>query len=220
MNPFVLPGPSFLVFYALFASVILLASYLVRRFNESGSLPNLDLRDPYLFACLSGGPAQVARVAALALTDRGLLQVSGDSLERSHGVQVGFGKSRVERELLDYFRNAATLEQALQAQRVRAIAGAEYEDVLRSHRLIPDAAAQRLRQGLVTAAILVLLGVGGLKLTIALSAGRSNVLFLIAMTIIACIAAVKIGSPYRTSLGNAYLGSLRTLFSGLRGRAS
>ena len=58
MNPFTLPGPQFLAFYLAFATAVLLVLYFGRRLRESGPQPRIELKDPYLFACLGDGPAQ------------------------------------------------------------------------------------------------------------------------------------------------------------------
>jgi hypothetical protein len=69
-------------------------------------------------------------------------------------------------------------------------------------------------------ALAVLLGVGGIKLFVALQAGRTNVGFLIVIMIIATIVVVKCSHPYRTALGDSYLESIRSVFKGLLDRAS
>jgi uncharacterized protein (TIGR04222 family) len=83
MFPFNLPGPQFLFFYALFAFTVIAAFYFVRRHYESGPPPSLDLVDPFLFACLRGGPKEVLSVAVLGLIDRDLLKVTGRTVTRS-----------------------------------------------------------------------------------------------------------------------------------------
>src|SRR5262249_33644878 len=77
MFPLDLPGPQFLVFYGLFAVAVIAVLHFTRQRRESLPLPRIDPQDPYLFACLRGGPREVACIATLALIDRGLLQISG-----------------------------------------------------------------------------------------------------------------------------------------------
>src|SRR5262245_1641370 len=219
MNPFTLPGPQFLVFYALFAAAVLVALYLARRCNESGRLPNLETKDPYLFACLRGGPAEVIRIATLGLADRGLLQVSGGTVRISSGVGAATGWSGIEKQILDYFTKPSTIDAAVKDTRLLDYVSTTYEARLRSHRLVPNPIVKRTRHSYLAAAILALWMVGGIKFWIAWMAGRSNVVFLVVLMIVAAIAAVNIANPYRTSLGSAYLRSLRGLFSQLRATA-
>src|SRR5262245_19192047 len=220
MNPFTLPGPQFLVFYILFACATLLALYLARRSNESGRLPNLAVKDPYLFACLSGGPTEVIRVATLGLVDRGLLKISDRTVKVAPGVNAASGWSGIEKEVLTYFANGARIDAALKDSRLLNFVSATYELPLQRNRLVADSPRRHQRRLALAAAILALWGVGGIKLWVAWMAGRSNVTFLIILMIVAAIVAVNIANPYRTSLGNAYLASLRSLFSNLRSRAS
>jgi len=219
MNPFTLPGPQFLLFYLLFAIATLLLLYLWRHSHESGRLPNLALKDPYLFACLSGGAAEVIRVAVFNLVDRGLLQLSGSTFTTAPGFAPDAGRTRVEKDVLRFFKYPETLAAVLRQTSVRASAINDYENVLRTFRLIPHAQAWRRRHLGIGVAVLALLGVGGTKIAIALSVGRTNVWILVVMMIAAVIVAVMISYPYRTSLGSAYLASLRSLFSDLRARA-
>src|ERR1700732_5143670 len=80
MNPFGLSGPSFLVFYIVIAVIAVVAVKLAIDAAEQGAPPALPLSDPYQIAWLRGGTPEAARIAVLALTDRGLLAVSGDNL--------------------------------------------------------------------------------------------------------------------------------------------
>ena len=69
-------------------------------------------------------------------------------------------------------------------------------------------------------ALAALIGVGAIKLLVALSAGRSNVEFLIVLMILAVVLAIKVRGSYRTAAGESYLGSIRSMFSELQRRAS
>jgi uncharacterized protein (TIGR04222 family) len=219
MNPLSLSGPKFLLFYALFAAAVLLLLHFVRRVREGGALPKVDTKDPYLFACLSGGPAEVIRVCTVGLVDRGLLKVTGGTAETLLNDAPAFGAPRIERKVLDHFRGGASLSSAVQNQDLLAAAITDYEHRLRSAGLLPNAEAQRLRRVLFALAIAALAGVGGAKVFVALSSGRTNVAFLIVLMVVAIVLAVKIWNPYRTSLGNDYLASVRGLFGNLRQRA-
>jgi uncharacterized protein (TIGR04222 family) len=80
MNPFDLSGSAFLVFYVGVAVIVIIAVKLVIDEAERGAPRALSLSDPYQIAWLRGGTREAARIAVLALTDRGLLLVSGDNL--------------------------------------------------------------------------------------------------------------------------------------------
>jgi uncharacterized protein (TIGR04222 family) len=221
MFPFDLPGPQFLVFYALFAIAVLAALHFGRRHLESGPLPSLDLKDPLLFACLRGGPKETLSVATLGLIDRGLLHATGRTVTPSSEAKPELVGRRVEKELLNYFKRtgATEMKSALNDPGLLGVASEGYEEPLRRYRLVPDPAMLWTRLLLLLAALAALLGVGGIKLAVALSAGRSNIGFLIIMMAVAAFLALKIRSPYRTATGDAYLVSIRDMFTGLRERA-
>jgi hypothetical protein len=61
--------------------------------------------------------------------------------------------------------------------------------------------------------------VSAAKIWVALSRGRSNIAFLIILTVVACILASKIYNPHRTPAGDALLADIRMLFARLKERA-
>jgi uncharacterized protein (TIGR04222 family) len=220
MFPFNLPGPQFLAFYVVFGIAVVVALRVARRKLESGPPPLVDPKDPYLFACLRGGPKEVACIATLGLIDRGLLEMNGSTVSRKASVNPDICRRAIEKEVLRYFATPAELFSVLRDPSVLAVAADEYEFALRHHKLIPDGAVQSMRMWLLLAAVAVLIAVGGIKLLIAREAGRSNVGFLILLMAGSIIAVWKVSRPYRTPIGDAFLASVRSMFDGLRDRVS
>jgi uncharacterized protein (TIGR04222 family) len=218
MFPFNLPGPQFLVFYAVFAIAVIAFFFFVRRRGEEGTFPPGGANDPLLLACLRGGPSEVIRVATLGLIDRGLLTVSGRTVTRS--AQPELVGRRIEMEVLKHFEQGADIDSILGRSSAQRVAKEDYEDQLIRHRLVPDSELAKKRIQLLMLALAVLLGVGAIKLFVAVQAGRGNVGFLIGMMVIATIVVVSYSRPYRTALGDSYLESIRSVFSGLRDRAA
>ena len=218
-NPLALPGPQFLVFYVLFAAAVLGLLYFGRRAYEAGALPTIETKDPYLFACLNGGPAGVIRVATVGLADRGLLQLTGKTARTVQSVAPQFGQPQIERDILAHFRGGDSVSSAWDNKELRDVAAANYENRLSSLNLLPNGETQSMRRVALAMAIAALLGLGLIKIWIALSAGRRNVEILIILMVVATIFAAKIWNPYRTRLGDDYLASVRALFTGLRDRA-
>jgi uncharacterized protein (TIGR04222 family) len=220
MFPFDLPGPDFLFFYGLFAIGVIAAIYFLRRHDESGPPPSIDLKDPLLFACLRGGPKEVVSVAILGLIDRGFLKAAGRTITRSSEAKPELVSRRMEKEVLSHFRQPAEIDAALKDASLLRVASEDYEEPLQRYQLVPDAHQLRVRFLLLMAALAALIGVGGAKLAIALSAGRSNIGFLIVMMAVAVLIAIRIRGPYRTAMGESYLASIRNMFAGLQERAS
>jgi uncharacterized protein (TIGR04222 family) len=220
MFPFNLPGPDFLFFYGLFALGVIAALYFGRRHYESGPLPSIDLKDPLLFACLRGGPKEVVSVAILGLIDRGFLKATGRTITRSSEAKPELVSRRMEKEVLGHFNQAAEIDAALKDAALLRVASQDYEEPLQHYQLVPDAHRLRIRFLLLMAALAALVGVGGIKLAIALSAGRSNIGFLIVMMLVAAFVAFRGRGPYRTTMGDSYLASIRNMFAGLHERAA
>jgi uncharacterized protein (TIGR04222 family) len=65
-----------LIFYAVWAALVVLGVRLLLRLMEDGSVPRVDLGDPYLIAYLRGGARATLGVVVTSLVDRELLEVS------------------------------------------------------------------------------------------------------------------------------------------------
>jgi len=219
MNPLMFSDPTFLVFYVVFALMVLALLMAARRALEAGALPKIELRDPYLFACLQGGPAEVVRVSTIDLMDRGLLTGTGDTVRVASGAPT-FGLRPIERTILDHFRGGASLSSSARDTDLKLAAAAEYEPRLRSFGLLPNAEIDRLRRIVLGCAVMTLVGMAGAKIVIALGVGRTNVGLLIILTVVMIVLATLIWNPYRTRRGDDYLSSVQSLFTGLRRRAS
>lgn len=68
-NPFDLPGPDFLVFYAFLGVLTIGLLWFARRASEGADAPRIDYSDPYLLAYLRGGQSEVIRVVT-SIADR------------------------------------------------------------------------------------------------------------------------------------------------------
>ena len=153
MFPFNLPGPQFIAFYVGFVVVVLAVLHLARRRYESGPLPPIGPKDPYLLACLRGGPKEVACIATLGLIDRGLLHISDRTVTRAPTVKPDLVRRRIEQEVLRYFGAPAELFSIMKHPAVLAVAADEYEFELRYHNLVPDEPTQEMRRALIGLAI-------------------------------------------------------------------
>jgi uncharacterized protein (TIGR04222 family) len=178
MNPFDLSGPPFLAFYIGLAVIVVIAAKLAIAAAEGGVPPSLPLGDPYHIAWLRGGTPEAARVAVLALTDRGLLTVSGDNLVNLSSAQ-SFIQHPIERAILARCAQSGTAATAILNDPGVEQACAPYQARSEQMQLTPDAGmrARRYRWfGLVAA---FLLAIALIKIEIAIGRGRYNVAFLI-----------------------------------------
>src|SRR5262249_30483192 len=152
MFPLNLPGPQFLAFYFVFALAVIAVVYVTRQRLEAGPTPTIDPADPYLFACLRGGPPAGACIATLGLIDRGVLRISGQTVSRAPFVRPETVRRRVESEVLRHFDHDADLFSVMKSAAVLAAATADYEDPLRRNCLVPDERMQSARENLLLAA--------------------------------------------------------------------
>jgi len=230
VNPFDLRGPEFLLFYFIFAVAVLIVLVLLRRRDEreGGLKPPID--DPYLVAFLRGGEDEALRVAALSLMDRGLLKLtsSGTSvlfssaaenrLELTDPKAIEAVKRPIEKSVLEAFKTAQPIGTTLQSL-VGCKACIDYAESLERLGLLPDPDIRAARSRRYWIALAVLLGVAVLKILIALSRGRTNILFLIILAALAAYVTSRISNPFRTDRGEKFLEDVKSLFGTLRLRA-
>lgn len=219
INPFDLSGPDFLIFYGLLGMLVLGGLFVVGRLSESGTVPRLDYSDPYLLAYLRGGEAEVIRVAAASLADRGLLRVDNNRLSAANATAPSLVRRPIESAILQRLTIPTDFTSLFDSTTLRE-ACKEYKDKLEQLRLLPDQklAGVRLNRLLITLAILG--GVALIKIAVAVTRGRHNIWFLVAMTVAFSFIAVRIYNPFRTTRGDALLADLRTLFAPLKKRAA
>lgn len=217
MNPFDWHGEAFLVFYVIFTLVVLLLGRAVQRAREDGPVPRLPAVDPHVIAYLRGGPDEAIRTAILSMLDRGLLRANETVLVATRSAEAV--RRAIERSILDACRFPQTATSLLKEPSVRE-ACEPLAAELRGQRLLPSAGQHAQRLLLVAAVLLVLWGAAGLKVGLALSRGRHNVVFLIFLAMMA--SGISFGvllRRERTTLGDRVVADLQELFAGLRTRA-
>jgi uncharacterized protein (TIGR04222 family) len=219
MNPLDLRGPQFLLFYLVYGAAVLALLALWRRYAEAGGGPRVRLSDPYLIAHLRGGRDEALRVAAASLVDRGLLEVRGDGLVTREGVTADAVRRPIEKEIVTQFAGEQAAWRLFDASAAGA-ATREFERTLVEGGLLAGDEQRRQRRGRTLLGAVLLLGMAFVKIVVALSRGRTNVLFLVVLAAGFTLAAVWLSDPRRTAKGDALLGDLRTLFAGLRARAA
>jgi uncharacterized protein (TIGR04222 family) len=197
------------------AVITLVLLYFRRAAEESGPSPRIDHSDPYLLAYLRGGKNEALRVATVVLVDRGLLVV--DEKNRTLAVPARFTSPShlIERALMRHFTQAHLATTIFDNLELAAVCD-RYERRLSEAGLLPDAERRAARRRLLLRALTILIGLSLLKIVVALSRGRTNIIFLLILTIAAVIFAVKLANPRRTTRGDAMLDDLRLLFGRLR----
>ncbi|HET6175495.1 MAG TPA: TIGR04222 domain-containing membrane protein [Candidatus Sulfotelmatobacter sp.] len=217
MNPFDLRGPEFLFFYVLLSGAVILAVIWLREWMESGPTPPVHLEDPYFFAYLRGGMNEVFRAAIVVLLDRGWLIAEGDMVHRRDDVEPNPEQPSIEQEVLSFFYTPRPAYEALKSSPL-GTAASTYEQQTVELDLMPNQLVKGKRQILCGIAACALLGVSLTKIAIALSRGRTNLLFLIILTVVVQWILVQVAVPGPTAKGRALLRDIQSLFSDLKGR--
>jgi uncharacterized protein (TIGR04222 family) len=229
VNPFDLRGPEFLLFYFMFSTAVLIILHLLLQRDERRDVGKPPLDDPYLIASLRGGESEALRVAALSLIDRGLLALRssgtsvlfpGDSqnrLEVKDTSAIDAAKRPIEKRVLEAFKTSQPI--STMNSLLGCSACLDYTLNLERFGLLPGPEIRAARQRRLWIALAILVGVAGLKIVIALSRGRTNLLFLIILASLAAYVALRIGNPFRTARGEEFLNDVKSLFANLRLRA-
>jgi uncharacterized protein (TIGR04222 family) len=230
VNPFDLRGPEFLLFYFMFSVAVLVILFFLLRRDERRDVGKPPLDDPYLVASLRGGEREALRVAALSLIDRGLLALKSSGkpsifssetenrLEVKDPAAIDAVKRPIEKRVLEAFKTAQPISTTMDSL-VGCSPCLDYTLNLEKFGLLPGPQTRDARQRRLWIALTILVGVAGLKMLIALSRGRTNLLFLIILASLAAYVALRIGNPFRTARGEEFLNDVKSLFGTLRLRA-
>lgn len=218
-NPFLLQGFDFLLFYFVFSISI---NWGVRRWiyarETDGTLAAPQLAsDPYKIAYLRGGEHEALKVATIALVDRGLLIADEENLTSKPGA-VDLVNRSIEKAILTRYRNQGDAE-AIFTDAAALAACDEYRETLARQGLLVGPAVYRMRLLPVLLGIFSLLGVAAIKIAIAFSQGRHNVLFLVALAAGFSLCVYTAYGKRATRRGEAMLADLKLLFARLQRRA-
>ena len=218
MNPFDLPGPQFLVFYVIFAGLVIAGMVFWRKRAESSQTPKIDLSDPYLIAYLRAGEREVLRVATIALVEKGLLIQEGRQIKRAEHASPNSVQRPIEKVLLKKYTRSGEVSWIFEDEGLSK-ACESYARTLRTARLLPDDWVNQARLIRLVVVCFLLTGVGFTKILLAIEAGRTNVGFLVLLIIVAMVIAARISFPRLTESGKIMLEDVRSLYHGLRTRA-
>ena len=127
MNPFELPGPQFLAFYAVLGAGVLFAVYLLKQRAEGGEPIRLPSTDPYLIAYLRGGATEAVRLGVTVLVDCQLLDFEdGVRVVRRERVKPTHGSNDLERAILEECETATLPGSLATSKRLQEIARRSY----------------------------------------------------------------------------------------------
>ena len=219
MNPFDLPGPQFLAFYAMLGVSMAASLYFVKQHAEGGEPTRLPMSDPYAIAYLRGGAAAAVELGVVVLVDRQLLDMGADDrIVVRDGVTKMHGANDLEQAILGDCAFDRHPREVVESTQLKDAARGVYEPTLVRLGLFAghEVLARRYRH--VAAAIIVLAAVAVIKIGVGLARNRP-VSFLVASAVLFSVLALLVIKGIRTVRGDRVLGDLHVLFDALRHRA-
>jgi uncharacterized protein (TIGR04222 family) len=221
-------GTDFLLLYITTIVVaLLLGWYFIRSAGSTGqemSLPLPSKPDPYEVAYLRGGVQEVIRLAVFKLIQARCVVSSVES-PKIIRVDTPSGQSAMsdmERIVYDYLASPQTMRGICKRlssefkERCAPLQQRLYDD-----RLLNSWAAKNRARFVLIALSAFILGLGGFKLAVALSRGRTNVLFLVVAAVIGFILTIRITrTPRLSRRGIDYLNGLRVKLQGEKNAAA
>ncbi len=221
LNPLDLPGPEFLLFFTVVSAATILLVYAHQWYQEGGNEGGVEAialrvaQDPCQIAYLRGGPRELILTSVVSLLERGLLRVTGSQLVASRPEAADLSRRPLEKAILV---KCAKERQADQVFTDRIILG-EAESVgqgLVGLGLLPSVEVRASRRLRLTLALTGLGALACLKVLVALSRGRHNLLFLLALVALACWIVKTVVHRPRTALGGKVWNKVLDLFNTLK----
>jgi len=209
-----LRGPEFLVLYiAIGASVLLLARARMNAGERGDVIARIDLKEPLTIAYLRGGVAEVLRVAAFSLVDRGLVLFDGRTLCAKSKIAGSLVRRPLEKALLERLVTPTATSRMLADPALRS-ACAGYAETLRDSGLVASAATYAARRPIFLLGSAILGGLAAIKIVVALSRGHTNIAFLAALALICLAILFHLYRRERTAWGDRALADLKVLLAG------
>jgi uncharacterized protein (TIGR04222 family) len=223
-------GPNFLIFYGIFACLVLTAAYFfIAMQDNTGAMPppqTPSAVDPYELAYLRGGANEVIRTAIYALHRRGLIGLPDKDRINPTGAEAQ-ELTAIERLVFSAISTGPKISALFADKYLRAAlesACAAYEQRLSAQQLLAPPEARRAARLALAAAGALLIALAGYKTFAALMHGRSNLGFLFIEAAAACVILFLVfrraTAGNYSKRGKAYLEQVQTAYSGHLGALS
>jgi uncharacterized protein (TIGR04222 family) len=223
-----MPGPTFLIVFVSFVvAIVIVAAVAIRRSDHTRGLeppPIPKKPNPLEIAYLRGGANEVARLLVFDLVRRGYLEVHGEGaqarIERAENQPAAPLVEPLERNVLGYFSTSRDAQAMFRPGGLASQVEEWCEHIrwsLYEEELLSPSERYRFALGAALIGALLILSLGGYKLSVALAKGRTNVIGLIVLSVLGLLAlAIACCVPRLSSRGRAYLANLKSAFEGLR----
>jgi uncharacterized protein (TIGR04222 family) len=223
-------GPNFLIFYGIFACLVLTAAYffIAMQDNTGATAPpqTPSVVDPYELAYLRGGVNEVIRTAIYALHRRGLigLPVKGRIAPTGADAQDSTAIERLVFSAISTGPKITALFADKYLRKSLESSCAAYEQRMSAQQLLAPPEARRAARLALAAAGALLIALAGYKTFAALMHGRANLGFLFLEAAAACVILVwvfrRATAGNASKRGKAYLEQVQMAYSGHLGALS
>jgi uncharacterized protein (TIGR04222 family) len=229
-NPLVdMYGPLFLLVYGSTIVLTLIACRIATRrvdWSASMPLPTIPIDpDPHEIAYLRGGENEVTRSVIFSLVQKGLLRTTlRGTIERDPEKRDIGHLTPIERRAYDWFTSPYKASEIFRAgnlaSELKAFCGS-YEQRLQRESFLTTPQMRATAQSIVGLGTLLIIGLGGYKLVVALLEDRFNVGFLLLLCIAGVLLLVSLCRLPRISRrGLAYIQRVQLAFSRLKSQAN
>lgn len=217
--PLNLRGPQFLVFYAIWGTIVILAFYKWIKIKECAyPIPKVKLSDPYLIAYLKGGRIELLKIALFILADKGTLRLTDKRIKIKHVESLENIQNPLEKAIIrKAFFNSEPLNLLIDIGVLEAMN--EYQKNLEDHNLLSSERICYQRMPAFIISLIALVGLSIAKIYIAFLLGKSNIVYLIILTGIYSFCLFKIFRKRRTYLGERLLNDISQLFSNMKNKS-
>ncbi|WP_197532900.1 TIGR04222 domain-containing membrane protein [Symmachiella macrocystis] len=230
-----MPGPQFLVIYGVVVTSTLVGCWWrVHNRDSTRDLPLPKIPEnpgPYKAAFLRGGENEVTRLLIFDLIQRGYLvlneakkilvfETQPSQIKRAADHPSPRHLSAMRREVFDYFSSPLAAGEIFKSLPNELNSYFEdWQDELEQSQLLTSSSQVKFDVPTFLVGGLIIVGLGGFKLAVALSAGRTNVGFLIAIGAISLLVLAAICQlPRLSQRGKRYLEELQLAFGKLQDR--
>jgi uncharacterized protein (TIGR04222 family) len=228
-------GPNFLIFYGIFACLVLTAAYFfIAMQDNTGATPppqTPSAVDPYELAYLRGGANEVIRTAIYALRRRGLMGLPVKDRITPTGAEAqeltDQELTEIERLVFSAISTGPKISALFADKYLRGAlesACAAYQQRLSAQQLLAPPEARRAARLTLAVAGALLIALAGYKTSAAVMHGHSNLGFLFLETAAACVILFwvfqRATAGNSSKRGKAYLAQVQTAYSGHLGALS
>jgi uncharacterized protein (TIGR04222 family) len=216
-NPLDLPGPEFLAVYVPYCLCVWGAVYVARRAFMATLEPQIyRLKDPYRLAFLRGDEQEAAALALFSLLARGDLRLEGKKV--AGGAVTRAVEHPLEGAVLQaVLDDRKALRDLHEDSRVRSVCRADESELNKLGCLTRGRVDLRTHIWVIVAGGHTM-GLGGLKVLVAISRGRSNIGFLLMLLFVQGVILLPVAARRRTVLGDRCLQALQSLMSQAKSR--